>query len=90
MNNQEIPGHYLRGWMISSKTDCKVLFYLGLWITMDLDQVSGATTAFYTLHSCDGDMAMKISEILLQQGEQREESWNLLLRDNPSLNIEII
>ena len=52
---------------------------------MDLDQVSGATTAFYTLHSCDGDMAMKISGILLHQGEQREESWNLLLSDSPSL-----
>ena len=37
---------------------------------MDLDHVSGTTTAFYTLHSCDGDMAMEISEILLQQGEQ--------------------
>lgn len=58
-------------------------------MTMDLDHVSGTTTAFYTLHSCDGDMAMKISEILLQQGNQREASWNSLLTDNPSLKLRL-
>ena len=56
---------------------------------MDLDHVSGTTTAFYTLHSCDGEMAMKISEILFQQGEQREVSWNSLLSNNPSLKLRL-
>ena len=52
---------------------------------MDLDQVSGTTTAFYTLHSCDGDIAMAISEILRLGTEEKNEEWQLLLESRPSL-----
>ena len=52
---------------------------------MDLDQASGTTTAFYTLHSCDGDIAMVISEILRLGTEEKNEEWQLLLESRPSL-----
>ena len=57
---------------------------------MDLDQVSGTTSAFYTLHSCDADIALDISNILQQDGETKCESWKALLADNPTLKQRLI
>ena len=52
---------------------------------MDLNQASGMTSAFYTLHSCDGDLALTISKILLQEPDQRYTQWTKLIEDNPTL-----
>lgn len=52
---------------------------------MDLDQASGTTTAFYTLHSCDGDIAMAVSEILRLADEHKNDAWQSLLESSPSL-----
>ncbi|DAC52707.1 MAG TPA: hypothetical protein HA359_04790 [Candidatus Poseidoniaceae archaeon] len=57
---------------------------------MDLDQVGGTTSAFYTLHSCDADIALDISNILHQDGETKNESWKALLADNPTLKQRLI
>ena len=42
---------------------------------MDLNQASGTTTAFYTLHSCDGEIALQISEILSLEEKAKSQSW---------------
>ena len=52
---------------------------------MDLNQASGMTSAFYTLHSCDGDLALAISKILLLEPNQRYTQWTKLIEDNPTL-----
>ena len=57
---------------------------------MDLDQVGGTTSAFYTLHSCDADIALDVSNILQQNGEAKNESWKALLADNPTLKQRLI
>lgn len=57
---------------------------------MDLNQASGTTTAFYTLHSCDGELALQISEILSQGDEAKSQSWNKLIQENPSLEQRLI
>ena len=57
---------------------------------MDLNQVSGTTSAFYTLNSCDADIALDISNILNQDGETKNESWKALLADNPTLKQRLI
>ena len=57
---------------------------------MDLDQVSGTTSAFYTLHSCEADIALYISSMLQKNGEAKNESWKALLADNPTLKQRLI
>ena len=57
---------------------------------MDLNQASGTTTAFYTLHSCDGEIALQISEILLLTNKAKNEAWMQLIRNNPSLEQRLI
>lgn len=57
---------------------------------MDLDQVSGTTSAFYTLHSCEADIALYISSMLQKNGEAKNESWKGLLADNPTLKQRLI
>ena len=57
---------------------------------MDLNQASGTTTAFYTLHSCDGEIALQISEILLLANKAKNEAWIQLIRNNPSLEQRLI
>jgi len=57
---------------------------------MDLDQASGTTTAFYTLHSCDGEIALQISEILSLGGKDKSDSWTKLIRENPSLEQRLV
>tara|TARA_B100000003_G_C10906000_1_gene361210 strand:- start:7 stop:690 length:684 start_codon:yes stop_codon:yes gene_type:complete len=57
---------------------------------MDLNQASGTTTAFYTLHSCDGEIALQISEILLLANKAKNEAWMQLIRNNPSLEQRLI
>ena len=57
---------------------------------MDLNQASGTTTAFYTLHSCDGEIALQISEILLLDDNGKSEAWEKLIQENPSLNKRLI
>ena len=57
---------------------------------MDLNQASGTTTAFYTLHSCDGEIALQISEILLLSNKAKNEAWIQLIRNNPSLEQRLI
>ena len=57
---------------------------------MDLDQASGTTTAFYTLHSCDGEIALQISEILSLEGKDKSHSWTKLIRENPSLEQRLV
>lgn len=52
---------------------------------MDLNQASGTTTAFYTLHSCDGEIALKISEVLSLEDNAKSQSWIKLIQENPSL-----
>ena len=57
---------------------------------MDLNQASGTTTAFYTLHSCDGEIALQISEILLLDDNGKSEAWEKLIQENPSLKQRLI
>ncbi len=57
---------------------------------MDLDQASGTTTAFYTLHSCDGEIALRISEILSLGDKTKSQSWIKLIRENPSLKQRLV
>ena len=57
---------------------------------MDLGQVSGTTSAFYTLHSCDADIALDVSNILQQNGEAKNEAWKALLADNPTLKQRLV
>ena len=57
---------------------------------MDLNQASGTTTAFYTLHSCDGDLALVISEILLLEPDQRYAQWAKLIENNPTLEQRLL
>ena len=57
---------------------------------MDLNQASGTTTAFHTLHSCDGEIALQISEILLLANKAKNEAWMQLIRNNPSLEQRLI
>ena len=57
---------------------------------MDLNQASGTTTAFYTLHSCDGEIALQISEILLLDDNGKSEAWEKLIQENPSLTQRLI
>ena len=57
---------------------------------MDLNQASGATTAFYTLHSCDGEIAMQISEVLLLDNDAKNTAWFNLIEANPSLRERLI
>ena len=57
---------------------------------MDLDQANGTTTAFYTLHSCDGEIALQISEILSLEGKDKSHSWTKLIRENPSLEQRLV
>jgi len=57
---------------------------------MDLNQASGTTTAFYTLHSCDGEIALQISEVLLLANKAKNEAWMQLIRNNPSLEQRLI
>ena len=57
---------------------------------MDLNQASSTTTAFYTLHSCDGEIALQISEILLLTNKAKNEAWMQLIRNNPSLEQRLI
>ena len=57
---------------------------------MDLNQASGTTTAFYTLHSCDGEIALQISEVLLLTNKAKNEAWMQLIRNNPSLEQRLI
>ena len=57
---------------------------------MDLNQASGTTTAFYTLHSCDGEIALQISEILLLANKAKNKAWMQLIRNNPSLEQRLI
>ena len=52
---------------------------------MDLNQASGTTTAFYTLHSCDGEIALQIAEVLSLGDNEKSQSWNKLIQENPSL-----
>ena len=52
---------------------------------MDLNQASGTTTAFYTLHSCDGEIALQISEVLSLEDNAKSQSWIKLIQENPSL-----
>lgn len=57
---------------------------------MDLDQVNGTTTAFYTLHSCDGDLALEISEILRQSDKEKVRLWQLLVSERPTLRSRLV
>lgn len=59
-------------------------------MTMDLDQASGTTTAFYTLHSCDGDVALEIAQILNQPGDEQMNSWQDMIKQNPTLRQRLI
>ena len=52
---------------------------------MDLNQASGTTTAFYTLHSCDGEIALQIAEVLSLGDNEKCQSWIKLIQENPSL-----
>ena len=52
---------------------------------MDLNQASGTTTAFYTLHSCDGEIALQIAEVLSLGDNEKCQSWIELIQENPSL-----
>ena len=52
---------------------------------MDLNQASGTTTAFYTLHSCDGETALQIAEVLSLGDNEKSQSWIKLIQENPSL-----
>ena len=52
---------------------------------MDLNQASGTTTAFYTLHSCDGEIALQIAEVLSLGENEKCQSWIKLIQENPSL-----
>lgn len=52
---------------------------------MDLNQASGTTTAFYTLHSCDGEIALQIAEVLSLEDKMKSQNWIKLIKENPSL-----
>ena len=53
---------------------------------MDLEQAAGTTTAFYTLHSCDGEIALSVAEILSSAVEDKTKSWQKLLSTRPTLS----
>ncbi len=57
---------------------------------MDLNQASGTTTAFYTLHSCDGEIALQISEVISLDNDAKNKAWRQLIKDNPSLEQRLI
>ncbi len=52
---------------------------------MDLEHISGTTTAFYTLNACDGHIAMEVSKVLSMDNIEQQSSWKILMENNPSL-----
>ena len=54
-------------------------------LTMDLEQAKGATTAFYTLHGCDGDISMAISRVLELKEQNKNLAWRDMLGEYPSV-----
>ena len=57
---------------------------------MDLDQANGSTTAFYTLHSCDGDIAGELAAILSDDSPSKEANWQRLLENRTSIRSRLI
>ena len=57
---------------------------------MDLDQAHGSTTPFYTLHSCDGDIAGELAAILADDSSSKEANWQELLDNRSSLRNRLI
>lgn len=57
---------------------------------MDLDQAHDSTTAFYTLHSCNGDIAGELTAILSDDSPSKEENWQQLLLNRTSIRNRLV
>ena len=57
---------------------------------MDLDQAHDSTTAFYTLHSCNGDIAGELTAILSDDSPSKEENWQQLFLNRTSIRNRLV